>query len=573
MNKKFSLALIMVGLIFSSNALQATSVLDILNEEANQPTVEKTNQLPQEETTVESETIPSTPTTESSTKKTIKEQSKPTKPTEEKTEIITKEPESFVMNFTTNKSCSYLNKEIKKNSQATTGAIENKTLNFQPSLFSNLQEQDEISAFLKDSLITFKDKENNILSQMQISNQLSNAKIYIQDKKLFILGNLENKIALLIVNIANITTPTIHHFSLFNGVLEDAQFNEDNITFLTKSDIDTTNGLETYEAHIENRKIKILKKDFECNEAYYLAPDNASSKNLWNKMSLYSITKISTKDYSTKQKKLIWSNLKISLQKDHFLAYAFVKEDNPLLCNSNIQCTLENEHDYTLLQRFDFQKTWPTHLIPWHIISLSENKDKLQLISTSHYISLDKNYKIIEKHTFPTEISKAFFVWETAIGANDNIVHYIYKNKLLSSEIGIEDWKILSNNDVSFTLVNENWLKYFIFNESWITIKRNVDFEHTQINSENMVFDSSQNMLHLPMLIWEEKPSEICNYEKVKIDWEIQEKENCHTENVVKQSFSWVKTFKIPSFRVLDEQKSENKLDKVFVGKTWALFE
>lgn len=573
MNKKFSLALIMVGLIFSSNGLQATSVLDILNEEANQPTVEKTNQLPQEETTVESETIPSTPTTESSTKKTIKEQSKPTKPTEEKTEIITKEPESFVMNFTTNKSCSYLNKEIKKNSQATTGAIENKTLNFQPSLFSNLQEQDEISAFLKDSLITFKDKENNILSQMQISNQLSNAKIYIQDKKLFILWNLENKIALLIVNIANITTPTIHHFSLFNGVIEDAQFNEDNITFLTKLDIDTTNGLETYEAHIENGKIKILKKDFECNEAYYLAPDNASSKNLWNKMSLYSITKINTKDYSIKQKKLIWSNLKISLQKDHFLAYAFVKEDNPLLCNSNIQCTLENEHDYTLLQRFDFQKTWPTHLIPWHIISLAENKDKLQIISTSHYLSLDKNFKIIEKHTFPTEISKAFFVWETAIGANDKIVHYIHKNKLLSSEISIEDWKILSNNDVSFTLVNENWLKYYIFNDSWITIKRNVDFEHTQINSENMVFDSSKNMLHLPMLIWEEKPSEICNYEKVKIDWEIQEKENCHTENVVKQSFSWVKTFKIPSFRVLDEQKSENKLDEVFIGKTWALFE
>lgn len=280
MNKKFSLALIMVGLIFSSNALQATSVLDILNEEANQPTVDKTNQLPPEETTVESETIPSTPTIESSTKKAIKEQSKPTKPTEEKTEIITKEPESFVMNFTTNKSCSYLNKEIKKNSQATTGAIENKTLNFQPSLFSNLQEQDEISAFLKDSLITFKDKENNILSQMQISNQLSNAKIYIQDKKLFILGDLENKIALLVVNITNITTPTIHHFSLFNGVLEDAQFNEDNITFLTKLNIDTTNGLETYEAHIENGKIKILKKDFECNEAYYLAPDNASSKNL-----------------------------------------------------------------------------------------------------------------------------------------------------------------------------------------------------------------------------------------------------------------------------------------------------
>ena len=573
MNKKFSLALIMVGLIFSSNALQATSVLDILNEEANQPTVEKTNQLPQEEATVESETIPSTPTIESSTKKAIKEQSKPTKPTEEKTEIITKEPESFVMNFTTNKSCSYLNKEIKKNSQATTGAIENKTINFQPSLFSNLQEQDEINAFLKDSLITFKDKENNILSQMQISNQLSNAKIYIQDKKLFILGNLGNKIALLVVNIANITTPTIHHFSLLNGVLEDAQFNEDSITFLTKLDIDTTNGLETYEAHIENGKIKILKKDFECNEAYYLAPDNASSKNLWNKMSLYSITKISTKDYSTKQKKLIWSNLKISLQKDHFLAYAFVKEDNPLLCNSNIQCTLENEHDYTLLQRFDFQKTWPIHLIPWHIISLSENKDKLQIISTSHYISLDKNYKIIEKHIFPTEISKAFFVWETAIGANDKIVHYIYKNKLLSSEMSIEDWKILSNNDVSFTLVNENWLKYFIFNDSWITIKRNVDFEHTQINSENMVFDSNKNMLHLPMLIWEEKPSEICNYEKVKIDWEIQEKENCHTENVVKQNFSWVKTFKIPSFRVLDEQKSENNLDKVFVGKTWTLFE
>ena len=573
MNKKFSLALIMVGLIFSSNALQATSVLDILNEEANQPTVEKTNQLPQEEKTVESETIPSTPTIESSTKKTIKEQSKPTKPTEEKTEIITKEPESFVMNFTTNKSCSYLNKEIKKNSQATTGAIENKTLNFQPSLFSNLQEQDEISVFLKDSLITFKDKENNILSQMQISNQLSNAKIYIQDKKLFILGNLENKIALLVVNLANISTPTIHHFSLLNGVLEDAQFNEDSITFLTKLDIDTTNGLETYEAHIENGKIKILKKDFECNEAYYLAPDNASSKNLWNKMSLYSITKINTKDYSIKQKKLIWSNLKISLQKDHFLAYAFVKEDNPLLCNSNIQCTLENEHDYTLLQRFDFQKTWPTHLIPWHIISLAENKDKLQIISTSHYLSLDKNFKIIEKHTFPTEISKAFFVWETAIGANDKIVHYIYKNKLLSSEISIEDWKILSNNDVSFTLVNENWLKYFIFNDSWITIKRNVDFEHTQINSANMVFDSNKNMLHLPMLIWEEKPSEICNYEKVKIDWEIQEKENCHTENVIKQSFSWVKTFKIPSFRVLDEQKSENKLDEVFIGKTWALFE
>lgn len=573
MNKKFSLALIMVGLIFSSNALQATSVLDILNEEANQPTVEKTNQLPQEETTVESETIPSTPTIESSTKKTIKEQSKTIKPTEEKTEIITKEPESFVMNFTTNKSCSYLNKEIKKNSQATTGAIENKTLNFQPSLFSNLQEQDEISAFLKDSIITFKDKENNILSQMQISNQLSNAKIYIQDKKLFILGNLENKIALLIVNIANITTPTIHHFSLFNGVLEDAQFNEDSITFLTKLDINTTNGLETYEAHIENGKIKILKKDFECNEAYYLAPDNASSKNLWNKMSLYSITKINTKDYSIKQKKLIWSNLKISLQKDHFLAYAFVKEDNPLLCNWNIQCTLENEHDYTLLQRFDFQKTWPTHLIPWHIISLSENKDKLQIISTSHYISLDKNYKIIEKHIFPTEISKAFFVWETAIGANDKIVHYIYKNKLLSSEMSIEDWKILSNNDVSFTLVNENWLKYYIFNDSWITIKRNVDFEHTQINSENMVFDSSKNMLHLPMLIWEEKPSEICTYEKVKIDWEVQEKENCHTENVIKQSFSWVKTFKIPSFRVLDEQKSESNLEKVFVWKTWTLFE
>lgn len=573
MNKKFSLALIMVGLIFSSNALQATSVLDILNEEANQPTVDKTNQLPPEETTVESETIPSTPTIESSTKKAIKEQSKPTKPTEEKTEIITKEPESFVMNFTTNKSCSYLNKEIKKNSQATTGAIENKTLNFQPSLFSNLQEQDEISAFLKDSLITFKDKENNILSQMQISNQLSNAKIYIQDKKLFILGDLENKIALLVVNITNITTPTIHHFSLFNGVLEDAQFNEDNITFLTKLNIDTTNGLETYEAHIENGKIKILKKDFECNEAYYLAPDNASSKNLWNKMSLYSITKINTKDYSIKQKKLIWSNLKISLQKDHFLAYAFVKEDNPLLCNSNIQCTLENEHDYTLLQRFDFQKTWPTHLIPWYIISLSENKDKLQIISTSHYISLDKNYKIIEKHIFPTEISKAFFVWETAIGANDKIVHYIYKNKLLSSEMSIEDWKILSNNDVSFTLVNENWLKYFNFNDSWITIKRNVDFEHTQINGENMVFDNSKNMLHLPMLIWEEKPSEICNYEKVKIDWEIQEKENCHTENVIKQSFSWVKTFKIPSFRVLDEQKSGNKLDEVFIGKTWALFE
>ena len=333
MNKKFSLALIMVGLIFSSNALQATSVLDILNEEAKQPTVEKTNQLPQEETTVESETIPSTPTTESSTKRAIKEQPKTTKPTEEKTEIITKEPESFVMNFTTNKSCSYLNKEIKKYSQATTGAIENKTLNFQPSLFSNVQEQDELSAFLKNSLITFKDKENNILSQMQISNQLSNAKIYIQDKKLFILGNLENKIALLVVNIANITTPTIHHFSLLNGVLEDAQFNEDSITFLTKLDIDTTNGLETYEAHIENGKIKILKKDFECNEAYYLAPDNASSKNLWNKMSLYSITKINTKDYSIKQKKLIWSNLKISLQKDHFLAYAFVKEDNPLLCN------------------------------------------------------------------------------------------------------------------------------------------------------------------------------------------------------------------------------------------------
>lgn len=573
MNKKFSLALIMVGLIFSSNALQATSVLDILNEEANQPTVEKTNQLPQEETTVESETIPSTPTIESSTKKTIKEQPKATNPTEEKTEIITKEPESFVMNFTTNKSCSYLNKEIKKNSQETTGAIENKTLNFQPALFSNLQEQDEISAFLKDSLITFKDKENNILSQMQISNQLSNVKIYIQDKKLFILGNLENKIALLVVNIANITTPTIHHFSLLNGVLEDAQFNEDSITFLTKLDIDTINGLETYEAHIENGKIKILKKDFECNEAYYLAPDNASSKNLWNKMSLYSITKINTKDYSTKQKKLIWSNLKISLQKDHFLAYAFVKEDNPLLCNSNIQCTLENEHDYTLLQRFDFQKTWPTHLIPWHIISLAENKDKLQIISTSHYLSLDKNFKIIEKHTFPTEISKAFFVWETAIGANDKIVHYIHKNKLLSSEMSIEDWKILSNNDVSFTLVNENWLKYFIFNDSWITIKRNVDFEHTQINSENMVFDNSKNMLHLPMLIWEEKPSEICNYEKVKIDWEIQEKENCHTENVIKQSFSWVKTFKMPSFRVLDEQKSENKLDKVFIGKTWALFE
>lgn len=573
MNKKFSLALIMVGLIFSSNALQATSVLDILNEEANQPIVEKTNQLPQEETTVESETIPSTPTTESSTKKTIKEQPKAIKPTEEKTEIITKEPESFVMNFTTNKSCSYLNKEIKKNSQATIGAIENKTLNFQPSLFSNVQEQDEISAFLKDSLITFKDKENNVLSQMQISNQLSNAKIYIQDKKLFILGNLENKIALLVVNIANITTPTIHHFSLLNGVLEDAQFNEDSITFLTKLDIDTTNGLETYEAHIENGKIKILKRDFECNEAYYLAPDNASSKNLWNKMSLYSITKINTKDYSTKQKKLIWSNLKISLQKDHFLAYAFVKEDNPLLCNSNIQCTLENEHDYTLLQRFDFQKTWPTHLIPWHIIALSENKDKLQIISTSHYLSLDKNFKIIEKHIFPTEISKAFFVWETAIGANDKIIYYIYKNKLLSSEIGIEDWKILNNNDVSFTLVNENWLKYFIFNESWITIKRNVDFEHTQINSENMVFDSSKNMLHLPMLIWEEKPSEICNYEKVKIDWEIQEKENCHTENVIKQSFSWVKTFKIPNFRVLDEQKSENKLDEVFVGKTWTLFE
>lgn len=573
MNKKFSLALIMVGLIFSSNALQATSVLDILNEEAKQPTVEKTNQLPPEETTVESETIPSTPTTESSTKKAIKEQSKPTKPTEEKTEIITKEPESFVMNFTTNKSCSYLNKEIKKNSQATTGAIENKTLNFQSSLFSNLQEQGEINAFLKDSLITFKDKENNILSQMQISNQLSNAKIYIQDKKLFILGNLENKIALLIVNIANITTPTIHHFSLFNGVLEDAQFNEDNITFLTKLDIDTTNGLETYEAHIENGKIKILKKDFECNEAYYLAPDNASSKNLWNKMSLYSITKINTKDYSIKQKKLIWSNLKISLQKDHFLAFAFVKEDSPLLCNWNIQCTLENEHDYTLLQRFDFQKTWPTHLIPWHIISLSENKDKLQIISTSHYLSLDKNFKIIEKHIFPTEISKAFFVWETAIGANDKIVHYIYKNKLLSSEMSIEDWKILSNNDVSFTLVNENWLKYFIFNDSWITIKRNVDFEHTQINSANMVFDSNKNMLHLPMLIWEEKPSEICNYEKVKIDWEIQEKENCHTENVIKQSFSWVKTFKIPSFKVLDEQKLESNLDKVFIWKTWTLFE
>jgi hypothetical protein len=50
-------------------------------------------------------------------------------------------------------------------------------------------------------------------------------------------------------------------------------------------------------------------------------------------MSLYSINQINIKDNSVKQKKIIGSNLNISLQKDYFLAYAFIKEDAPLLCN------------------------------------------------------------------------------------------------------------------------------------------------------------------------------------------------------------------------------------------------
>lgn len=573
MKIKLSLAWIMAILFCSCHSLYATSVLDILNEESKQATTD--NEI-QTETNAPEE-IPSTPTTESQAKPNPKQEQKiPSNKAEDPKEEAIKEvvePESFVMNFASNKSCSYLNKELKKYTQDEIGVVDKSTKNFQIPLFSNLQEQDDISIFLKDSLITFKDEKNNILSQIQLSNNIKDSKIYAQNKKLFILGNLEDKIALISINFTNLKAPTIQHFYIFNGYLEDAKINEDTITLLTKKKLSSLEDLETYEAQIENWKIKILKKDFECNEVHYLAPDRASSKNLGNKMSLYSINQINIKDNSVKQKKIIGSNLNISLQKDYFLAYAFIKEDAPLLCNWNLQCTLDNGYEYTLVQRFDFQKSWPTHLLPWYILSLRENEDKISIISTNHFITLDKNLKIVEKYKTPTTISKAFFVFKTPIGISDKISYYVLKNNLLSSEIEFKDWAILENNESSFTLVNEEWLKYYIFNDSWVAIKRNLDFQHTQLNTNNMVFDKSKNFLHLPMLIWEEKPSEICNYEKVKIDWEIQEKEKCHTENVIKQAFLWVKTIKIPSFRIIDEQKSIVNLQNIFVWTKGTLFE
>lgn len=567
MNKKILISWLIGIFLFSFAQTKAVSVLDILNEEANKP-IEEEQIFPNQWEIIEN-TINETdnnPTHEIS-------KPKPSITKELKSTIEEKTPESFVMNFSNNKSCSYLNKKIKNSKKDTIWTISNKTINFRMPIFSKLQEQDGMSIFLKGSIITFKDNQGNVLSQMQISDKIKETKIYVQGRKLFILGKIENKIALLSVNFTNLISPTIQQFNILNGFLEDVKVNEDGIIFLTKMELTTTSNLEIYQSHIENWKIKIQKKDFDCKEAYYIIPDKATSKNLWNKMSLYSIYQINTKDFSLKQKSIIGSNLNVVLQKDHFLAYAFIKEDNPLICNPNIQCTLENEYDYTLLQRFDFQKTWPTHLIPWHILTLQENNEKINIISNSHFLSLDKNFKIIEKYKIPTLINKAFFIWETPIGVNEKISYYVYQNQLLNTEIEIEDWTILTNNNNSFTLINENWLKYFIFNESWIAIKRNIDFKYTQINNENIVFNNSKNLLHLPMIIWEEKPSEICNYEKVKIDWEIQEKESCHTENVIKQSFMWLKIFKIPTFKVLDEQKAEWKLENIFVWTNWTLFE
>lgn len=565
--------------------IQATSIIDILNEESTKPieeikptnnsnTPNEANTPKLEENNKKENNIQPTPKTKTPTKEETKEP-KPKEDNKITEEIKDETPESFIMNFSTNKSCNFLNKELKTNIPSSTWIIANTFQTYNNNLFSEVQTQEWTIIFLKNYLITFKDRDWKLLSQLKISDKISSPKLFVQNKKLFLIWEFNSQTTLLTVNIDNILQPTIQHFDIFNWHLVNAQFNKDNLIIHTKKEISTTKDHETYEAMIENWKIKINKKNFDCTSIYYLTPDNSNIKNLWTQMSLHTIVQYNIKNYSKLIQEIIGNNINIFLQTNGFLAYAPIKEDKPILCNNNIQCTLENKNDYTLFQSFDFKQSWATHLIPWHTLALQEELNgKLDIISTSHLLYLDKNLKLLNKFKLPKEINKGFFANNKAFWSIDDMNYYVSNNNLLVSKIKLNDGIILlPQKDNNFIIVNDNWLTHYEFSDQWIFEKNKTDFNHTILNSKAIRFDKTKGLLFLPMSTWEEKPTEICNYEKIKIDWELQEKENCHTEKTIKQNFIGVKTFKIPSFKILNEQRSENKLENILIWPDGAVIE
>lgn len=559
--------------------IYASSVLDILNEATSEqnnsaaiePSVTETPPTPLPEPTTPTVESAPTETTQPSTLTTPSKPNKPQKtkptqpvqpiqPTEVNYQTEQKQPETFILGFNTGKSCGDLNAILTTENKAEI-PFEQKITVYENKTFDVLQEKDKTIAHYFNGIISFYDDKQQVVSKIKISEQFTSYKMYLRNNTVWIMGEKDWKTMLLAINIKKINQPSIQHFLLLDGKITQSRVQNNNLQFITESIPNKVEDMTTYEASVENGKIKIKQTPFECNDAYNIVSDKTAVIQ-GNESKVYTLYNLNLNDYSLQSKSFVGTNLKFMFGKDHYYVYVNITTNAPLLCGRDIQCSLGEGQQYVLLQKFDAQKPLWVHLLEGNLTSAQESVDGyLQVFTTSHYFVLNKSLGIKTKVDLWGMYYDTFFVNETPI-ANNKDKSIIIQDTRTKENISLGDSKttILPVGKAIFVSVNDGGLKTYILSWEKIEIKRNVDFSFSSVNTNNLKFDSANKTLMVALQSWEEKPTEICSFEKVKIDGVVQEKENCHNETTVKPNFLGIKVFKLPTLKAVNEKNYLNEL-------------